>query len=392
MPFTTVRRVYNFSAGPAVMPLSVLEEIQRDLIALPGVGMSVLEISHRSKTFESILAQAEADVRALAGIPSGYRVLFLQGGASLQFSMVPMNLLVAGQTADYIDTGSWADKAIREAKKVGGVNVAATTKADNYARIPDQAELKLTKGAAYVHITSNNTIEGTGYRRLPEVGPALGPESGPEFGNVPLVSDSSSDMFSRPIDVARHGLIYAGAQKNMGPAGLTLVIIRDDLVRRSAKSLPTMLNYAVHAENGSLYNTPPAFAVYALGLVMKWLLAQGGLDAMASINERKAAKLYAEIDRTGFYRGTAQKSSRSLMNVTFRLAADRSTSSGSSGAASEDAELEALFIKESTAAGLDGLKGHRAVGGMRASIYNAFPEVGVDALVSFMRDFEQRRG
>jgi len=368
MSTTTVHRVYNFSAGPAVLPLPVLEEIQRDLVALPGVGMSILEISHRSKTFESMLARAEADVRTLAGIPTNYRVLFLQGGASLQFSMVPMNLLGTGQTADYIDTGSWADKAIKEAKKIGAVNVAATTKADQYGRIPDHAELTLTKGAAFVHITSNNTIEGTEYKRLPDV------------GDAPLVSDSSSDMFSRPVDVARHGLIYAGAQKNMGPAGLTLVIIRDDLVQRAAEkksALPTMLNYAVHAENNSLYNTPPAFAVYALGLVMKWLLAQGGLAAIASINERKAAKLYAEVDRTGFYRGTAQKNSRSLMNVTFRLATE---------------ELETFFIKESTAAGLDGLKGHRAVGGMRASIYNAFPETGVDAFVAFMRDFEQKRG
>jgi phosphoserine aminotransferase len=350
------------------MPVPVLEQIQRDLLALPGVGMSVLEISHRSQVFEDILARAEADMRSLAGIPSNYRVLFLQGGASTQFSMVPMNLLGAGETADYVDTGSWADKAIKEARKVGAVNVIATTKADNYTRIPAPAELKPTPGAAYVHITSNNTIEGTEYQSLPAVGAA------------PLVSDSSSDMFSGPIDVARHGLIYAGAQKNLGPAGLTIVIVREDLLQRSVAkkaALPTMLNYAVHAENGSLYNTPPTFAVYALGLVMKWLLDQGGLPAIAAVNQRKAAKLYGEIDRTGFYRGTAHKDSRSLMNVTFRLATE---------------ELEKLFISESTAAGLDGLKGHRAVGGMRASIYNAFPEEGVDALVSFMRDFEQKRG
>jgi phosphoserine aminotransferase len=365
---TTIHRVHNFSAGPAVMPLTVLEEIQRDLVALPGVGMSILEISHRSKTFEDILAAAEADIRALAGIPSNYKVLFLQGGASLQFSMVPMNLLGAGQTADYIDSGSWAEKAIKEAKKVGTVNVAATTKGDNYSRVPDQSELKLTPGAAYVHMTSNNTIEGTEFKSLPDI------------GNVPLVSDTSSDMFSRPIDVARHALIYAGAQKNMGPAGVVVVIIRDDLVQRSAEkkaALATMLNYAVHAENSSLYNTPPAFSVYALGLVMKWLLRQGGLKAVAVSNERKAAKLYGEIDRTGFYRGTAQKGSRSLMNVTFRLATE---------------DLEKLFIKESEAAGLDGLKGHRAVGGMRASIYNAFPEEGIDALVDFMRGFETKHG
>jgi phosphoserine aminotransferase len=362
---TTVHRIHNFSAGPAVMPVSVLEEIQRDLLALPGAGMSILEISHRSKTFESILAQAEADIRALAGIPANYRILFLQGGASLQFSMVPMNLLAPGATADYIDSGSWAEKAIKEAKRVGAVNIAATTKADGYSRVPAQADLKLTPGAAYVHMTSNNTIEGTEFRDLPDV------------GTIPLVSDTSSDMFSRPIDVARHALIYAGAQKNMGPAGVTVVIIRDDLLQRSAKTLPTMLNYAVHAENGSLYNTPPAFAVYALGLVMKWLRAQGGLTAIARINERKARKLYAEIDRSGFYRGTAHKDSRSLMNVTFRLATEA---------------LENQFVSEATAAGLDGLKGHRSVGGMRASLYNAFPEAGVDALVQFMQEFERRRG
>src|SRR5438445_1540636 len=253
---TTIHRVYNFAAGPAVLPLPVLEEIQRDLIALPGVGMSILEISHRSKAFEDILAAAEADIRALAGIPSDYKVLFLQGGASMQFSMVPMNLLAPGATADYVDSGSWAEKAIKEAKKVGTVSVAATTKNENYSRVPRQDELKLTPGAAYVHMTSNNTIEGTEFKQLPEV------------GDAPLVSDTSSDMFSGPIDVGRHGLIYAGAQKNMGPAGVTVVIVRDDLLSRSRKSLPTMLNYAVHAENTSLYNTPPAFAVYAVGLVM----------------------------------------------------------------------------------------------------------------------------
>ena len=358
-------RIYNFAAGPAVMPLEVLEEIQRDLIALPGVGMSILEISHRSAAFEGILARAEADIRALANIPSNYKVLFLQGGASLQFSMVPMNLLAPGAAADYIDSGSWADKAIKEAKKVGTVNVAASTKGEGYSRVPRQDELKLTPGASYVHMTSNNTIEGTEYRRLPEV------------GDVPLVSDTSSDMFSRPIDVANHALIYSGAQKNMGPAGVTVVIVRDDMLQRSQKTLPTMLNYAVHAENNSLYNTPPAFGVYAVGLVMKWLRRQGGLDKIAVANERKAAKLYAEIDRTGFYRGTAHRDCRSLMNVTFRLSTE---------------ELEKQFVKESTAAGLDGLKGHRSVGGMRASIYNAFPEEGVDALVAFMREFERARG
>ena len=362
---TTATRIHNFAAGPAVMPVSVLEQIQRDLIALPGVGMSILEISHRSKTFESILEKAEADIRALANIPSNYQVLFLQGGASTQFSMVPMNILTAGATADYIDTGSWADKAVKEAKRVGNVNVTGSTKADNYSRIPAPSEIKLTPGAAYVHITSNNTIEGTEWKDLPDV------------GGAPLVNDTSSDMFSRPIDVSRHALIYAGAQKNMGPAGVTIVIIRDDMLQRSQKSLPTMLNYQVHAENKSLYNTPPAFSIYAVGLVMQWLRDQGGLAAIQKVNERKAAKLYAEVDRTGFYRGTAAKDSRSLMNITFRLGSE---------------DLENTFIKEATAAGLDGLKGHRAVGGIRASTYNAFPEAGVDALVGFMQDFERKNG
>ena len=362
---TTVHRVFNFAAGPAVLPLTVLEQIQRDMLALPSAGMSILEISHRSAPFEAILAQAEADIRTLGAVPPNYKVLFLQGGASTQFSMVPMNLLTPGATADYIDSGSWADKAIAEAKKVGTVNVAATTSGEHYTRVPLASELKLTAGAAYVHMTSNNTIEGTEFKALPEV------------GDVPLVNDTSSDMFSRPIDVAKHALIYSGAQKNMGPAGVTVVIVRDDMLARSQESMPTMLNYAVHAKNGSMYNTPPVFAVYALGLVMKWLIARGGLAAIAAVNQRKAAKLYDEIDRSGFYRGTAHKDSRSLMNVTFRLATE---------------ELEKPFVKAATAAGLDGLKGHRSVGGMRASIYNAFPEQGVDALVAFMKEFERTQG
>jgi phosphoserine aminotransferase len=359
-------RIYNFSAGPAVLPVSVLEKAQRDLVALPGVGMSVMEISHRSSTFEEIIGKAEADIRTLAGIPDSYRVLFLQGGASLQFSMVPMNLLTEGRTADYIMTGSWPDKAVKEARKVGSVHETGSTADTNYNRIPSDDEIELTDGAAYVHMTSNNTIEGTEWHRLPRV---------PD--DVPLVNDASSDIFSGPIDIARFGLIYAGAQKNLGPSGVTLVIIREDLLARSAKSLPTMLNYAVQAENGSLYNTPPAFGVYVLGLVIDWLLEHGGLPAIAELNERKAGKLYAELDRTGFWRPTAQKDSRSLMNVTFRL---------------ESEDLEKAFIKEATAAGFDGLKGHRAVGGMRASIYNAFPERGIEDLVEFMREFERRNG
>jgi phosphoserine aminotransferase len=362
---TTTARIYNFSSGPAVLPVPVLEQIQRDLIALPGVGMSIMEVSHRSKVFEDVIQKAEADIRSLAGIPSNYKVLFLQGGASLQFSMVPLNLLTPGSTADYIVTGSWTDKAAKEAKKVGAVNIAASTEADNFSRIPKQGELKLTAGAAYAHITSNNTIEGTQWHTLPDV------------GDAPLVSDASSDLFCRPIDVSRFGLIYAGAQKNLGPSGVTLVIVREDLMTRSTRQLHTMLNYAVHAENGSLYNTPPSFAIYTLGLVMRWLIDRGGLEAIGGVNARKAAKLYAELDRTGFWRPTASHEDRSLMNVTFRLAAE---------------ELEKKFVKESTAAGFDGLKGHRSVGGMRASIYNAFPEEGVDALIEFMREFERQNG
>jgi phosphoserine aminotransferase len=365
MSTTTTARVLNFSSGPAVMPVPVLEQIQRDLVTLPGVGMSILEVSHRSKVFEDVIARAEADLRALAGIPANYKVLFVQGGASLQFSMVPLNLLTPGSTADYIITGSWTEKAAKEAKKVGSVNVAATSAGDNFKRIPAQSELQLTPEAAYVHITSNNTIEGTQWHTLPDA------------GGLPLVSDASSDILSRPIDVSKYGLIYAGAQKNLGPSGVTLVIIREDLLARSSKSLHTMLNYAVHAENGSLYNTPPCFAIYAVGLVLQWLRAQGGLEAIGAVNERKAGKLYAELDRTGFWRPTARKQDRSLMNVTFRLPSE---------------ELEKQFVKESTAAGLDGLKGHRSVGGMRASIYNAFPEEGIETLVQSMREFERKNG
>jgi phosphoserine aminotransferase len=356
-------RIFNFSAGPAVLPVPVLEQARSELVSLPGVGMSILEVSHRSKVFEDVLARAEADIRQLANIPPNYRVLFLQGGASLQFSMVPMNLLLEGMTADYLVTGAWSAKAVDEAKKIGKVHIAATTKAEQFTRIPRSDEMQLTAGAAYVHMTSNNTIYGTEWTQLPEV------------GDVPLISDTSSDMFSRPIDIPRHALIYAGAQKNMGPAGVTVVIIREDLLARSSVSLPVMLNYAVHAENGSMYNTPPVFAIYMLGLVTRWLIDHGGLGAIAVTNQRKAGKLYAEIDRTGFYRGTAHKDSRSLMNVTFRLPSE---------------DLEKRFVKEAEGAGLDGLKGHRSVGGIRASIYNAFPEAGIDTLVDFMKDFEKR--
>jgi phosphoserine aminotransferase len=362
---TTTTRVFNFSAGPAVLPLEVLEQVQRDLLSLPGVGMSILEISHRSTPFEDILAACEADLRALGGIPDNYRVLFLQGGASLQFSMVPMNLLAAGSSADYIVTGAWSQKAVKEARRVGGVKIAATTEGENFARVPAQGELTLDPGAAYVHYTTNNTIFGTEFHYVPDT------------GGVPLVADASSDIFSRSIDVSKYALIYAGAQKNLAPAGVTLVIIHDDMVKRTPASLPTMLQYAVHAENKSMYNTPPVFAIYIMRLVLAWLLKQGGLGEVERRNARKADKLYAAIDRTEFYRGHAAKDSRSRMNVTFRLPSE---------------DLEKKFAKEATAAGLDGLKGHRSVGGMRASIYNAFPEAGLDALVQFMAEFERKNG
>jgi phosphoserine aminotransferase len=361
----SVSRIFNFSAGPAVLPLPVLEEAQRDLVALPGVGMSVMEISHRSRTFEDILHGAEADIRTLGNIPRNYKIMFLQGGASLQFSMVPMNLLTPGSTADYIITGDWAKKALKEAKKVGATRVAASTEDGHFKRIPKPGEISLTPGAAYVHLTSNNTIHGTEWPYVPDV------------AGAPLVCDMSSDIFSRPIDISKYALVYAGAQKNMGPSGVTVVIVRDDMLARSSDALPTMLNLKTQAENGSMYNTPPAFGIYILRLVMKWLVGIGGLTAIDTINQRKAALLYAELDRTAFWTPHADKDSRSRMNVTFRLPSE---------------ELENLFVKESTAAGLDGLKGHRSVGGLRASIYNAFPEAGITALVQFMKAFEKKHG
>jgi len=358
-------RIYNFSAGPAVLPLPVLEEVRDNLLSLPGVGMSILEISHRSKVFEEILNQTVADIKALAGIGDDYHVLFTQGGASMQFSMVPMNILPASGSADYIMTGSWSKKAAKEAQKVGKVNIAASTESEGFTRIPAQDEIKLNPAAAYVHITTNNTIFGTEWQREPDA------------GSVPLVADTSSDMFSRPIQVNRYGLIYAGAQKNLGPAGVTIVIIRDDLLKRSPQGLPTMMDYNTYAKENSLYNTPPTSAIYIVGLVMRWIKKQGGLTEIGLRNEEKARILYDQIDATGFYRGHAKPDSRSRMNVTFRLPSE---------------DLEKQFISEATRAGLDGLKGHRSVGGCRASIYNAFPLEGVQALVSFMKEYERTHG
>ena len=358
-------RVYNFSAGPGVLPVPVLEEAQRDLLNYGGAGMSVLEMSHRSKAFDGIIKTAEADLREVLGIPESYHVLFLQGGASLQFSMVPMNLLPKDGSADYIVTGAWSQGAVKEAKKVGNVNIAASTEDESFTRIPRQEELRLDPLAAYAHFTSNNTIFGTEWREEPEV------------GDVPLVCDASSDILSRRVDVSKYALIYAGAQKNMGPAGVTTVVVRDDLLARIPAGLPTMLDYSVHVKKESLYNTPPSFAIYVVGLVLKWLKSLGGLEAMQRINEEKARLLYDAIDGTDFYRGTAERASRSLMNVTFRLPSE---------------ELDKKFVAEATAAGLDGLKGHRSVGGLRASIYHAFPTEGVRALVDFMREFERANG
>jgi phosphoserine aminotransferase len=364
-------RIYNFSAGPAVLPEEVLLEAQKDLFALPGVGMSILEISHRSRTYDAIHQEAKEGLKKLLDIPDDYAILFLQGGASLQFSMVPLNLMPPKNKADYILTGSWSKKAMKEANRVGTVNIAATTEEGEgekkyFKRIPKQNELNLDPDAAYVHFTSNNTIFGTQWQTEPEV------------GNVPLVCDASSDILHKKIDVRKYGLIYAGAQKNMGPAGVTLVIIRKDLLERSQDSLHTMVNYKIHAENDSLYNTPNTFGIYIIKLVTKWLLNLGGLDAMYEINKKKAQIIYDCIDESGgFYKGHAEKDSRSLMNVTFNLATE---------------ELEKKLISEATKAGFDGLKGHRSVGGLRASIYNAFPLKGVEALVDFMKDFQKRNG
>jgi phosphoserine aminotransferase len=360
-----MERIHNFSAGPAILPVPVLEEAQREMLSLPGVGMSVMEISHRSKTFDEIHNRAEAGLRELLGIPANYHVLFLQGGASLQFSMIPMNFLPAGGSADYIITGSWGKKALKEAKRAGNTNVAATMADGGFTRVPANDELKLDPKAAYVHLTTNETIEGVEWKQEPEI------------GGVPRVADASSDILSHPIPVERYALLYAGAQKNIGPSGVTLVILRNDLLKRIPDGLHTMLDYRTHVENKSLYNTPNTWGVYIISLVCKWLLEKGGLSAMQRENDEKAGLLYDAIDGTDFYRGHADPDSRSIMNVTFRLPSE---------------ELEKKFTAEATAQGLDGLKGHRSVGGIRASIYNAFPLAGVQALVDFMKEFEKKNG
>ena len=361
----SVERAYNFSPGPAMLPVSVLEEARENMLSLAGSGVGICEISHRSKEFSAIIEQAEADLRALLNMTDDHSVLFLQGGATLQFSMAAMNLLGEGQVADYILTGGWSKKALAEAKKVGEVHVAASTEQESFRRIPGPEEIRLSRSPAYVHFTSNNTLFGTQWREEP---PA---------GGAPLVCDASSDILSRPLDISKYALMYGGAQKNLGPAGVTLVIIRRDLLERSEDSLPVLLNYKKMVEGKSLYNTPPAFGVYLVGLVAKWLRANGGLAEMHRRNQEKARLLYEALDANPFFRPHAAKDSRSLMNLTWRLPTE---------------ELEAGFVAEATANNMRNLKGHRSVGGLRASIYNAFPKEGVEALVSFMTDFAAKHG
>ena len=365
----TTHRICNFSAGPAVLPEEVLVEARDNLLSLGQSGIGILECSHRSKEFEAILAEAETNLRELLGVPSGYRVLFLSGGATMQFSMVPMNLLLPGTIGDYVLTGEWSKKALIEAQRVGETHVAATTEPEQFRRIPRSDELHCSERSAYVHTTSNNTIWGTEWHHEPDA------------AGRPIVCDMSSDFLSRPVDVARYGLIYAGAQKNAGPAGVTVVIVRDDMLRldKAAQAkLPIMMNYRTYIENKSMYNTPPVFPIYIVHLVARWLRRFGGLAKMAEHNRAKAQLIYDAIDGvSGFYRGHAARDSRSLMNITFRLPTEA---------------LEEQFAKEAKAAGMDGLKGHRSVGGIRASVYNAFPIAGAQALAHFMADFAARHG
>lgn len=359
-------RKYNFCAGPAALPEAVLKTAQAEILDWQGRGLSVMEMSHRSDEFVAIAKQAEQNFRDLLGVPDNYKVLFMQGGASSQFAMVPLNLLGQGGQANYVNTGVWSKKAIAEAKRYGAVHVAASSEDRQFFAVPSQSELQISNDAAYLHYTSNETIGGLQFDYVPEA------------GDLPLVCDMSSDILSAPIDVSQYGVIYAGAQKNIGPAGLTIVIVREDLLGRELAQNPTMFSYKVAADNDSMYNTPPTYALYLSGLVFSWLKNEvGGLEQMAEINRRKAAKLYAAIDNSAFYGNPIALPNRSIMNVPFTLA---------------DAALESVFLKEAEAANLLNLAGHRSVGGMRASLYNAVPEAAVDALIAFMADFEQRHG
>ncbi|WP_018131888.1 3-phosphoserine/phosphohydroxythreonine transaminase [Effusibacillus pohliae] len=361
-----VQRAYNFNAGPSALPLPVLQRAQEELVDFRGSGMSVMELSHRSSLYEEVHNQAIALLKEVYGIPADYHVLFLQGGASLQFSMVPMNFLPAGKSAGYVLTGSWAEKAYKEAKLLGNAVEVASTKDESYRRIPRLDELHYSNDLAYLHITSNNTIYGTQWTDFPD------------SGEVPLVADMSSDILSKPIDVKKFALIYAGAQKNLGPSGVTVVILRPDMVERAAQNIPTMLRYDIHVKNNSLYNTPPTFAIYMLGEVLKWVKETGGVAEMERRNREKAALIYEAIDRSGgFYRGHADKDSRSLMNITFRLQTE---------------ELEKKFLVEAKQAGFVGLNGHRSVGGCRASAYNAVPFEACQALREFMIEFQKQNG
>lgn len=353
-------RIFNFSPGPAVLPYEVLIQAGKDIVNYNDKGMGLIEMSHRSKDFIAITDEAEALLRELLNIPNNYKVLFLQGGASTQFAMVPMNLLGGGKKATYLNTGTWSKKAIKEAKLFGDIQVAYSSEEMTFNHVPADADYQVNNDSEYLYFVSNNTIYGTQFQNFPK-------------SDKMLVCDMSSDILSRPFDVNPFGLIFAGAQKNMGPAGATVVIIREDLLDRTPDNVPTMFRYKTHADKGSMFNTPPCFAIYVIGLVLKWLKKLGGLSAIEKQNREKAAILYDMIDSTDFFRGHARKESRSLMNVTFNLPSP---------------ELEAQFIKEATAKGLDGLKGHRSVGGCRASIYNAFPREGVEKLVSFMKEFE----
>lgn len=359
-------QVYNFNAGPAILPRPVLEHIQHELLDYEGRGLSIMEMSHRSKEFMALVTEAEALIKELLAVPSGYRVLFLQGGASTQFAMVPMNFLPSERTADYLLTGVWSEKALDEAKTFGKTHVAASTKEEQYRRVPRLEEVKLSDNPIYVHLTSNNTIYGTQWCALPT------------FGEHPLVADMSSDILSRPFDVVPYALIYGGAQKNLGPAGVTIVIIREEWLARVPKTVPSMLRYDIHAKNDSLYNTPPVFPIYATCMVLRWLQELGGVEEMALRNETKAATIYHVIDESsGFYRGHAERDSRSLMNITFRLPTE---------------QLEKAFASQAKAQGFIGLEGHRSVGGLRASTYNAMPLEGCVALADFMREFQRTQG
>lgn len=377
----TVKRVFNFNAGPASLPLPVLECIREELLDWRGSGMSVMEMSHRSPEFESINAAAEQKLRSLLAIPDDYAVIFLQGGGSLQFTMVPMNLCLPGKPVDVLHTGAWTAKALSELKKGFQHNIAASTESGKFVRLPRPDEIKFSPDASYVHICTNNTIEGTQWTAIPET------------GRIPLVADMSSDIASRPIDVKKFGLIFAGAQKNLGPSGVTVVILRKDLAERADKNLPTLLQYRTHIKEKSLYHTPPAFAIYVIGLVLAWIESLGGVPAIQKRNEAKAKLLYDTIESSaGFYQCPVEKSSRSKMNVVFRIAGGVAGGDAGSKAATDMEAIEKQFTKEAAAAGLVGTPGHRSVGGMRVSLYNAVELAAVEALTSFMREFQRTHG